>query len=117
VTGSQVQSIVTLLVAAYPRSTKTRTPETLDVLRSFLARLDYTIAEAAVRDVIAAKSWWPSIAEIAKAYDARDAARRRQAAEDQARRERLAVDDEPTDEERRKTLEQAHAYMAERWGS
>jgi hypothetical protein len=116
-TGGQVQSIVTLLVAAYPRSTKTRTPETLDVLRSFLARLDYTTAEAAVRDVIAAKSWWPSIAEIAKAYDARDAARRRQAAQEQARRERLAVADEPTGDERRATLEQARAYSAEKWGS
>jgi hypothetical protein len=116
-TGGQVQSIVILLVAAYPRSTKPKMPETLDVLRSFLAGLDYAIAEAAVRDVIATKSWWPSIAELAKAYAARDAARRRQAAEEQARRERLAVADEPTEDERRATLEQARAYSAEKWGS
>ena len=113
----QVHALVTMLVAAYPDSTKAKTPGTLELLRSFLERFEYALADEAVRDVIATKSAWPSIAEIAKAYDARAAARRRQASEDHARRERLAANIEPTEDERRQQLEEAHAYIAERWGS
>jgi hypothetical protein len=116
-TGGQVQSLVQLLAAAYPASTKMREPGTLELLRSFLARFEYSLAEDAIRDVIATKSSWPSIAEIAKAHDARAAARRRQAIDEQARREREAAVIEPTEDERRLQIEEAHAYIAERWGS
>lgn len=115
--ASQVHKLVTLLVAAYPLSTKAKAPGTLEVLRSFLSRLDPELADQAVRDVIEAKRGWPTVAEIAKAYDACAADRRRQARDEQARRERLAVIVEPTDDERQRTLAQARAYAARRWGT
>jgi hypothetical protein len=117
VNGRQVQALVTLLVAAFPLSTRAKAPGTLDVLRSFLDQLDHELAEQAVQDVIRAKRGWPTIAAIASAYDARVSERRRRLAAEQERRERDAVEVEPTDDERQRMLEQARAYAAERWGA
>jgi len=115
--AGQVHKLVTLLVAAYPLSTKAKVPGTLEVLRSFLAQLKYELAEQAMQDVIATKRGWPSVPDLARAYDARAAAQRRHAAEEQARRERLAVSDEPSDAERTRMLEEMRAFTAERWGA
>lgn len=115
--AGQAHKLVTLLVAAYPLSTRARAPGTLEVLRSFLARLSFELAEQAVQDVIATKRGWPTVSDLAKAYDARAAARRRQAVEDQARRERLAAADEPSDAERARLLDEMRAFTAERWGA
>lgn len=115
--ASHVHRLVTLLVAAYPLSTKAKTPGTLEVLRSFLAHLEHELADQAVRDIIATKRSWPTVADLAKAYDACAAARRRSARDEQAQRERLAAIIEPTDDERQRTLEQARAYAARRWGT
>jgi len=115
--AAQVSKLVILLVSAYPLSIKVKAPGTLEVLRSFLSQLNHELAEQAVQDVIATKRGWPTIAEIAAAYDACATARRRQARDEQARRERLTADVELSDDERQRTLEAARAYAEKRWGT
>jgi hypothetical protein len=116
VNGRDVQALVARLVAAYPRSITSKSAEEFDLIRGFLARLEHGIAEEALWDVIATKSSWPSIPEIAAAYDARIAEQRRQATERQELLDRLA-DIEPTDDERRRMLAQARGYAERKWGT
>jgi hypothetical protein len=116
VNGREVQELVAMLAAAFPDPLETRTPESLELLRRFLGRLEYGLAEEAIWDLIASKNFWPAIVEIATAYDARETERRRQAVEAQERRDRLAADAEPTPEERKQMLELARDY-AKRWAT
>ena len=61
-TASEAIDIVTILKCAFPRQEITK--ETAEVYASFLADLDYAATEQAVRKVVAAAKFFPTIAEI-----------------------------------------------------
>jgi hypothetical protein len=112
VTTQQAYALVAQLVDAYPTSRKARVVSVLDTLRGYLAPLDATIAEDAIRDVIESSPWFPSVADVANAYSA---ARRRHIV---ARRgTTIEALPEPTDAEREAMLAQARRFAERRWGS
>ena len=113
--GRQVQQCMVMLTAVFGSTVPS--PETLALLRQFFGRLEIGIAEATLWHLIETTSQWPTIHQISKDYDARVIERRRRADEEQERRERIAADVEPTDDERRRTLEHVRRYVEQKWGT
>lgn len=114
-TQEQAKLIVSLLTAAYSSSKALDKPETLALYEHEMRDLDYETASAAIRVVIRSLKFWPSLAEIDRAYREEAADRRRtlDRAREQAEIEELQR--EIPDEERVRLLEAARNFMAERW--
>jgi hypothetical protein len=111
-TIDQAAALVTALRAASFAGAK-QDEQTFRLYERKFQTLDYELARDAVDNVIDDQKWWPTWAQIRKAYLEQAAVRRRQLEHQEA----TALLAEPTDAERREQLALMQTYIETRWAT